>query len=143
MQFYHNGSRASGPPARWYAGGMKRATLIATVALFLTLISDGAYAFRCGNRIVTEDMHEAEVRRACGAPTTMRHIGRTLRNVNIPIEAQHGGWTSRRFPGVDFVQEVVVTEYVYNFGPQKLMRRLIFEGGILVSIESLGYGYRE
>jgi hypothetical protein len=41
------------------------------------------------------------------------------------------------------VQEVVVTEYVYNFGPRKLMRRLLFEGGVLVQIESLGYGYVE
>lgn len=27
--------------------------------------------------------------------------------------------------------------------PRKLMRRLVFGGGVLVSIESLGYGYRE
>jgi hypothetical protein len=37
----------------------------------------------------------------------------------------------------------IVAEYAYNFGPRKVMRRLIFEGGILVSIEALGYGYRE
>ena len=40
-------------------------------------------------------------------------------------------------------QEVVITEYVYNFGPRKFMRRLLFEGGILVSIEKIGYGYRD
>ena len=42
-----------------------------------------------------------------------------------------------------YTQEVVMTEYVYNFGPRKFMRRLIFEGGVLVSIETIGYGYRE
>ena len=88
-------------------------------------------------------MHEAEVRRACGAPTTMRQIGRTLRNVNVPIESDFGGWKRQRLSGYYFAQEVVITEYVYNFGPRKLMRRLLFEGGILVSIETLGYGYRE
>lgn len=89
-------------------------------------------------------MHEAQVRRACGAPTTMRHIGRTLRNINAPIRGRHGnGWRTERFPGYGYSQEVIVTEYVYNFGPRKLMRRLVFEGGILVSIESLGYGYNE
>ena len=66
-----------------------------------------------------------------------------IRHINIPIESRHGGWTTRHFPGYGIAQEVVVTEYVYNFGPRKLMRRLVFEGGILVSIESLGYGYRE
>jgi hypothetical protein len=113
------------------------------VALLLLLAADPAEAFRCGSRIVKEDMHEAQVRRACGAPTTMRHIGRTLRNVDIPVERHQGGWTTRHFPGYGFTQEVIVTEYVYNFGPRKLMRRLVFEGGVLVSIESLGYGYRE
>ena len=112
-------------------------------ALLFLLASDPAEAFRCGSRIVKEDMHEAQVRRACGAPTTMRHIGRTLRNVDFSVERHHGGWTTRHFPGYGFTQEVVVTEYVYNFGPRKLMRRLVFEGGVLVSIESLGYGYRE
>ena len=122
---------------------MQRVTRIILLTSVLLLASNPALAFRCGNRIVTEDMHEAEVRRACGAPTTMREIGRTIRHINVPIEGRHGGWTTRHFPGYGFAQEVVVTEYVYNFGPRKLMRRLIFEGGILVSIESLGYGYRE
>ena len=110
----------------------------------MLLFSSGtAYAFRCGSRIVKEDMHEAEVRRACGAPTTMRHIGHALRSVNVPIQRHNGGWTTKHFPGYNLTQEVIITEYVYNFGPRKLMRRLVFEGGVLVSIESLGYGYRE
>ena len=74
----------------------------------------------------------------------MRDIGRTLRNINIPFESNYGGgWTARHYPGYGFSQEVVITEYVYNFGPRKLMRRLLFEGGVLVSIETLGYGYLE
>ena len=113
-------------------------------ALLLALASSPAHAFRCGSKLVKENMHEVQVRRACGAPTTMRHIGRTLRNINAPIRSNHGnGWRTERFPGYGYSQEVVVTEYVYNFGPRKLMRRLVFEGGILVSIESLGYGYNE
>lgn len=118
--------------------------LVAAVLLALVLAATPAHAFRCGNKIVVKEMHEAQVRRACGAPTSERYIGRTLRNINIPIESHHGGgWTTRHFPGYGFSQEVVITEYVYNFGPRKLMRRLLFEGGVLVSIETLGYGYRE
>ncbi|MBT8107576.1 MAG: DUF2845 domain-containing protein [Gammaproteobacteria bacterium] len=119
-----------------------RASLTAAV-LAVVLLATPAHAFRCGSRIVVKDMHEAEVLRACGEPTTMRHIGRTLRHIDVPIRGRHDGWTTQQFPGYGFTQEVIVTEYVYNFGPRKLMRRLIFEGGILVSIESLGYGYRE
>ena len=122
---------------------LRQKQIVAAGLLALVLASAPAHAFRCGSKIVIKDMHEAQVRRACGAPTTMRHIGRTVRNVNVPIVSHHGGWTQRHFPGYNFAQEVVVTEYVYNFGPRKLMRRLVFEGGVLVSIESLGYGYRE
>lgn len=117
---------------------------VAAFLLLLVLVTTPAHAFRCGNKVVTKDMHEMQVRRACGAPTTMRNIGRTLRNINIPIESNYGGgWTARHFPGYGFSQEVVITEYIYNFGPRKLMRRLLFEGGVLVSVETLGYGYRE
>jgi hypothetical protein len=118
-------------------------TVVATL-LALAVVTTPAHAFRCGNKIVSKDMHEAQVVRACGTPTTMRNIGRTLRHINIPIESNYGGgWTARHFPGYGFSQEVVITEYVYNFGPRKLMRRLLFEGGVLVSIETLGYGYLE
>src|SRR5210317_1136285 len=117
---------------------------VAAALLVLVLVTTPAHAFRCGNKIVTKEMHEAQVRRACGAPTTMRNIGRTLRSINIPIESHYGGGlTARNFPGYGFTQEVVITEYVYNFGPHRLMRRLLFEGGVLVSVETLGYGYRE
>jgi len=116
-----------------------------SVLLALMVLSAPAHAFRCGNRIVTEDMHELEVLRACGEPTTVRHIGYTLRGYTLPIERRLGpGFTERHFPGYGtYTEEVVVTEYTYNFGPRKLMRRLLFEGGILVSIETMGYGYRE
>lgn len=113
--------------------------------LLLLVAASPAHAFRCGNKIVIKDMHEVQVRRACGEPTTLRHIGRAMRGVNVPFERRLlPGLTERAWPGYGyFAQEVVITEYVYNFGPRKLMRRLLFEGGVLVSIETMGYGYIE
>lgn len=120
------------------------AIFVATLCLALMLFSAPAHAFRCGSKIVTEDMHEAQVRAACGAPTTVQVLGRTVRGINVPIQHNHGGgWTTQYWPGYGFAQEVMITEYVYNFGPRKFMRRLLFEGGVLVSIETLGYGYDE
>ena len=117
---------------------------IATLCFALMLASAPAHAFRCGNKIVTEDMHEAQVRAACGAPATMRIIGSAVRNVNVPIRRiPGGGWTQQYYSGYAYAQEVIITEYIYNFGPRKFMRRLLFEGGVLVSIESVGYGYKE
>ena len=37
--------------------------------------------------------------------------------------------------------EVPVESWVYNFGPNKFMRKVRFENGIVADIETLGYGY--
>jgi hypothetical protein len=91
-------------------------------AAVLLLATDPAFAFRCGSKLVRDGMHEQQVIAACGEPTSVYY----------------------RMPGVDhFATEVAITEFVYNFGPRKLMRRLIFEGNVLVEIETIGYGYIE
>lgn len=118
---------------------------IAAVSLLLLLHSNDAFAFRCGQKIVIKDMHEIQVRKACGEPTTQRNLGVAIRSVHYPLRRVAGNGVSiERYPGSGhLVEEVVMTEYIYNFGPRKFMRRLIFEGGILVKIETIGYGYRE
>lgn len=117
-----------------------------SLLVFTMLVSDPALAFRCKSKIVKDGMHEVQVLAICGEPTTVRHIGYTLKAYNLGWRSSYPGGlsTERVYPGYSNLhQEVVVTEYVYNFGPRKLMRRLIFEGGVLVRIESIGYGYIE
>jgi len=123
----------------------KHFILIAFVTIVLLLTSTSAVVFRCGRKIVTENMHEAQVIRACGSPTTSRHLGYAVRGTYVPVRRSlTGGVTVEHFPGYGhFTEEVALTEFVYNFGPRKLMRRLMFEGGVLVKIETIGYGYRE
>lgn len=118
------------------------ASLFALVALFA---AGTAEAFRCGSKLVQEDMHEAQVTAICGEPTTKRDLGVAVRYYDYRYfrEATPGGPLYRTPGNGAFASEVVITEYVYNFGPRKLMRRLIFEGGVLVTIESIGYGYIE
>ena len=111
-------------------------------ALFL---AEPAEAFRCGSKLVKDGMHEAQVTAICGEPTTRRDLGVAVRYYDYRYYRNSSpGWSTYRTPGTgNFASEVVITEYVYNFGPRKLMRRLIFEGGVLVRIESIGYGYIE
>ena len=119
--------------------------LAAAVTAVLLLTSASTFGFRCGRKIVIENMHEAQVLRACGAPTTSRHLGYTTRGVYISARRSSShGVNVEHFPGYGYVtEEVELTEYVYNFGPRKFMRRLVFEGGILVKIETIGRGYHE
>ncbi len=37
--------------------------------------------------------------------------------------------------------EIPVEIWTYNFGPQRLMQRIRFENGVIVKMESLGYGF--
>lgn len=120
--------------------------LIATafLASVLLLAADPALAFRCGTKLVRDGMHEQQVIAACGEPTSIRHLGTTVRAYDYRFRLRNPGQIYYRMPGVGhFATEVIVTEYVYNFGPRKLMRRLIFEGRVLVEIETIGYGYIE
>lgn len=119
--------------------------LVVIVTASLLLASMSAQAFRCGRKLVIENMHEAQVIKACGAPTTSRDLGFTTRSTFVPIKRSSGhGISTEHYPGYGQLEErVVLTEYVYNFGPRKFMQRLLFEGGVLVTIETIGYGYHE
>jgi hypothetical protein len=119
--------------------------IVATSAVLLLslMFADPAHAFRCGSKLVKGGMHEAQVVGVCGQPATRRNIGTTVRSYDYRQHRQSSpGWSSSRSGGYGYLaEEVIITEYVYNFGPRKLMRRLIFEGGVLVTIETIGYGY--
>jgi hypothetical protein len=112
---------------------MKRCAAILVLGLMAAspAFADG---FRCGTKLVLEGATRSEVAAKCGEPTeviTMRSIFRR------PVI-----WTSGRpyFIGEDAI-EVPVESWLYNLGPNKLMRRIRFEGGVITEIETLGYGY--
>ena len=110
--------------------------------LAFSLLSDPAHALRCGSRIVQDGMHESEVIRLCGEPVSVAHVGYAIRSFHYGRSLTRRG--IHRPAGYGYYrEEVVVTEMIFNFGPRKLMRRLRFEGGILRSIATMGYGYIE
>lgn len=117
----------------------------AAVSLLLLLVANPAAAFRCGNKLVKEGMHEVEVVAICGDPSSKQFLGYGIRSVDIRSrDVAPPGWTITRPYGYwGFPQEVRITEYIYNLGPRKLMRRLVFEGGFLARIETLGRGHVE
>ena len=122
----------------------RKLLLVAATVIVGLILSDSAHAFRCGSKLVRDGMHEQQVIAVCGQPTTARQIGHTVRAFDYRLYRPRGSNTLYRHPGFGtLATDVIVTEYVYNFGPRKLMRRLIFEGGVLVTIESIGYGYIE
>ncbi len=121
-----------------------QATAKLSISLVLTatalLASDPAHALRCGSRLVKDGMHESEVKAICGQPVSERRLGYVLRS---HFYRSHRLSTTRYYGYGGYYREVLVTELIFNFGPRKLMRKMRFEGGILTSIETIGYGYRK
>ena len=113
---------------------MNRAIL--ALGLCLLAASPSFAALRCGAKLVSEGDTRSEVAVKCGEPTEIVTEKSVFRRPVI--------WTNGRpyFIGEDSV-EVQVESWVYNLGPNKLMRRLRFEGGVLTEIETLGYGYNK
>jgi Protein of unknown function (DUF2845) len=98
-------------------------------ALIVVLLScapalAGAQSLRCGSKIIDEGTDQVKVAALCGQPTQIERRG--------PI-----------FNGqaVDGVSDIQVEVWTYNFGPNKFMQRIRFENGVVVKIDSLGYGF--
>jgi hypothetical protein len=110
---------------------MKRAAAVLVLGL---LACSPAFAFRCGSKLVSEGDSRAEVRAKCGEPVDVVTLRSLFRRPMI--------WANGRsyFVGQDLM-EVPVESWTYNLGPNKLMRRVRFEGGVVADIETLGYGY--
>ena len=111
---------------------MKRSAFIVVIGLLAAAPSFAA--FRCGSKIVSEGDSRSEVAAKCGEPTDVVTLQSVFRRPMI--------WTRGRpyYIGEDYM-EVPVESWIYNLGPNKLMRKLRFEGGVLAEIETLGYGY--
>src|SRR6185503_8806467 len=96
---------------------MKRGAAIATLGLLALLAGSSAWAgtMRCGTKLVVEGVTRAEVAAKCGEPdevVTQRSVFRR------PVI-----WTNGRpyFIGEDYI-EIPVETWIYNLGPNKLMR---------------------
>jgi len=89
---------------------------------------------RCGNQIIDKGTTSAEVSAVCGNPA---QVDRSV--------LYTGGPTTVGQPNViaGLAVQVQIEVWTYNFGPNKLMERIRFADGVVVNIESLGYGYNE
>lgn len=120
----------------------RKVALAIVGAALLTILSEDAYALRCGSKLILDGMHEAEVRRLCGDPVSVRQLGYVIRAYRNPGRAVAGRDSSTYYSyGYGYHHELMVVELIFNFGPRKLMRAMRFEGGRLTSISTAGYGF--
>lgn len=113
---------------------IRRIRTRAGLLLAALAVSAGASAdaLRCGNKVISRGDHATRVLCYCGEPTAVQSW-----------VAQRGvvGFGSVFRPGFGFVEDVLIEEWTYNFGPRRLMRQVRFANGIVEKVELLGYGY--
>jgi hypothetical protein len=103
----------------------------------LVLFVGTAYALRCGTEVVSIRDPKIEVTRKCGYPDSVEAW------TEYPVISRHHGH-DRYYSAPDaIVISIAVEEWLYNFGPHRLIYKLRFENGYLAKIGTLGYGYLE
>jgi hypothetical protein len=90
-----------------------------------------ADAVRCGSRLITEGDTIDEVLAFCGEPAERKRTW-----IRRQPRFEYGG-QEIPFPGEE---DVPVDLWTYDFGANKLMRRIRFVAGKVDSIETLEYG---
>ena len=106
----------------------------ALIACFpLTALAD---SLQCGESVITNGTTRAELVARCGPPAQIEHQ-------SIYSESATAVPPLRVLPpiGLRSATEIPVEVWTYNFGPNRLMERIRFENGVVVRMESLGYGF--
>jgi hypothetical protein len=113
-----------------YCFAMKTLLALCLLGLLPSILM--ADSIRCGSRIITRGSSSAELTAFCGDPTQVTKTSSYVGGV-------------RGADGVDYgtTGEIAVEIWTYNFGPNQLMERVRIENGMVVQIDSLGYGYNE
>jgi len=102
--------------------------LVFVVLAWMPVLALGQ-SLRCGDKIISHGSTRAELARLCGNPADVEH--KTIYNDQSVGDSNVAASTT---------VEVHVEVWTYNFGPNRLMQRVWLEDGVVVRIESLGYG---
>jgi Protein of unknown function (DUF2845) len=93
-------------------------------AMLLAATPAPANAMRCGSDLVTEGQYMYEVLERCGEPVEQHLVTQYLDTRGRYIAA----WP------------FIVEAWIYNLGPTRLQRRLLFQDGQLFQIDTLDRG---
>lgn len=127
---------------RYYDAGRGAMMPRPLIAMLLLLLCGGMFptiaaaeGMRCDSKLVDEGDTMDEVRALCGEPTSVSRRD-ILRRPAFYRNGRHYAY------GSDLV-EIPVEYWTYNFGPNRLMRRIRFVDGLVEEIETLDYGYND
>jgi Protein of unknown function (DUF2845) len=108
-------------------------TTLAVLGLILAPSLLFAESIRCGSQLITKGSTSADLLEYCGKPAQVTSNGTVTGLLGNTYTA--GGLTN------EATGDFEVETWVYDFGPNQLMQRVRIENGIVVQIDSLGYGH--
>jgi hypothetical protein len=94
-----------------------------------------AESIRCGSQIIEKGSTSADLLEYCGKPARIVDNGTVTGLTGNTHTA--GGITSQA------TGDFQVETWTYDFGPNQLMERVRIENGIVVQIDSMGYGHNQ
>lgn len=102
------------------------------VLLCLLVAATDVLALRCGRQLIQVGDHKLDVLEKCGDPEWIEQRtglrGNRLRHPYGALE-------------LDQYEQILIEEWIYNFGRRKFQQLLYFENGVLKQINSLDYGH--
>jgi hypothetical protein len=108
-------------------------TSVAVIGLLLAPSLLFAESIRCGSQLIAKGSTSADLLEYCGKPAQVTRNGRV--NGLVGNTSTAGGINSQA------TGDFEVETWTYDFGPNQLMERVRIENGIVVQIDSLGYGH--
>ena len=113
----------------------------------LLLVAPAAWGLRCGHKLITDGAPQSKVLKYCGEPESIQ--ARRIVRAGLPRYRSRYRVGDSNLTAADrellyadrAYVEVLVEEWIYNFGPRRLMRVIRFENGLVTEIRQLGYGY--
>jgi hypothetical protein len=115
---------------------------LAALAVALGAGDAAAEGMRCGNRLVSKGDSTYVVRSRCGEPRdASRRVETRTERRRVRVPCAPGGVQCDRVQEVS--ADVVIDEWVYDFGPQQFVRYLTFVDGKLHKVDTGSYGTNE
>jgi hypothetical protein len=117
------------------------------ILTFTLSFANAANGFWCKNSLITVGDTKYEVINRCGEPDykDFRVEKRIMRDFyrDLFISGIVDMYSERRLYREPryAVEEVIVEEWIYNLGPTRFLRYLVFENGRLVNISTGDYGF--
>lgn len=119
---------------------------ILLLSLFFT---DSSFALRCGRFIISPGEYKNEVYNKCGEPDSVESHVERRGSQNSTVFRQNNNNEGIYYPNNSFSYgqtnyaetDVIVEEWIYNFGSSRFQQYLRFENGKLLQIQDLGKGH--